>query len=184
VIPIEREVHCILVTNSHLYHRPMIVRTFEARDVAPACRLTNHFIEHTAVHFGFVPHTEAEFAAMWEDGREKYPWLVAETDGAFAGFAKAGLWRTREAYLPTAEVTVYVDLEMHRRGVGRALYTGLLSRLRAGNFHSAIGGITLPNPGSVSLHEAMGFKHIGTFRESGRKFDRWHDTGWWQIMLG
>ena len=161
----------------------MIVRSFETQDITPACRLTNHFIERTAVHFGFVPHTEAEFAAMWEGGREKYPWLSAEVDGVFAGFAKAGVWRTREAYLPTAEVTVYVDPEMHRRGVGRALYVELLARLRVGGFHSAIGGITLPNLSSVALHEAMGFRYVGTFRESGRKFDRWHDTGWWQAML-
>lgn len=46
---------------------------FEARAVAPAFRLTNHCIKHTAMHFGFVPRTESEFAALWESGRIKYP---------------------------------------------------------------------------------------------------------------
>jgi phosphinothricin acetyltransferase len=29
----------------------------------------------------------------------------------------------------------------------------------------------------------MGFTHAGTFRGVGRKFDRWHDVGFWQLML-
>lgn len=161
----------------------MLIRTFEARDVSPACRLTNHFIEHTAVHFGFTPATEAEFAGLWVAGRDKFPWLMCEVDGVFAGYAKAGTWRTREAYAPTAETTVYVGLEFHRRGIGRALYSELLARLRAAGFHSAVGGITVPNEGSVRLHEAAGFTYVGTFREAGRKFDQWHDTAWYQVML-
>src|SRR5688572_7444057 len=97
---------------------PMLVRTFADRDIAPALALTNHFIKNTAVHFGTSPQTEQEFAAMWRSGGEKYPWLAAEVEDGktglsgtkgFAGFAKAGVWRTREAYSLTAEVTVYVD---------------------------------------------------------------------------
>lgn len=168
--------------------RPLI-REFESRDVAPACALTNHFIERTVVHFSVTPHTDAQFAALWRSAVEpapgviRYPWLAAEVNGAFAGYAKAGQWRTREAYAPTAEVTVYVALDQHRKGVGRALYEALLDRLRRDGFHSAVGGITLPNPGSVGLHEAVGFRHVGTFRECGRKYDAWHDVGWWQAML-
>lgn len=161
----------------------MLIRTFEPRDVGPACRLTNYYIEHTAVHFGYRAQTEAEFETIWHGARQMYPWIAAETDGVLAGYAKAGQWRTREAYNPTAEVTVYVDRVFHRRGVGRALYRELLDRLRHAGFHTAVGGITMPNEGSVRLHEAMGFRHVGTFREVGRKFDQWHDTAWYQIML-
>lgn len=161
----------------------MLVRTFETRDIGPACTLTNHFINRTAVHFGTSPQTESEFAAMWQSGRDKFPWLAAECDGRFAGYAKAGTWRARDAYARTAEVTVYVDPPFHRRGVGRALYAELLDRLRAAGFHAAVGGVTLPNEGSVRLHESMGFTYVGTFKEVGRKFDQWHDTGWWQLIL-
>ena len=50
-------------------------------------------------------------------------------------------------------------------------------------FHMAFGGIALPNPASVALHEAVGFEPIGVYREVGFKFGRWHDVGWWQRAL-
>jgi phosphinothricin acetyltransferase len=29
----------------------------------------------------------------------------------------------------------------------------------------------------------MGFVHLGTYREVGFKFGRWHDVGWWRLPL-
>ncbi|MFO0973639.1 MAG: N-acetyltransferase family protein [Phycisphaerae bacterium] len=162
---------------------PCEVRTFRASDVAPANALTNWYIEHTAVHFAFAPAPDAEFAATWEKYRERYPWLAAEVNGAFAGYCKAGLWRERDAYSRTVEAGVYVVQTLHRRGVARALYAELFRRLRAGSFHTVIAGITLPNEASVRLHEAIGFEKVGVFRAVGRKFDAWHDVGFWQIDL-
>lgn len=161
----------------------MLIRDFGPDDVAPACALTNHFIRETAVHFGASPHTDREFEAVWMAGRKRYPWLAAEVDGRFAGYAKAGEWRAREAYRHTAEVSIYLDPSFHKRGIGRGLYGELLRRLRDSGFHTAVGGMTLPNEPSARLHEALGFRYVGAFREVGRKFDAWHDTGWWQIML-
>jgi L-amino acid N-acyltransferase YncA len=162
----------------------MVIRPFTPRDVAAACTLTNHFIERTAIHFGSRPATEQEFHDAYDAARPTYPWLAAETGGRVVGYAKAGAWRPRDAYALTAEVTVYVDPAFHRRGTGRSLYTELLRNLRDRGFHTAVAGIALPNPGSIALHQALGFDHVGTFRQVGRKFDRWHDVSWWQLMLG
>lgn len=90
---------------------------------------------------------------------------------------------TRSAYRWSVDVTIYVACDAHRTGVGRALYTDLLSESRQRGFHAAFAGIALPNEGSVGLHESMGFKPIGIYREFGRKFGRWHDVGWWQRLL-
>ena len=56
----------------------------------------------------------------------RYPWLVAESGGAVAGYAYATEHRWRSAYRWAADVTVYIASEHHRRGVGRALYAELL----------------------------------------------------------
>lgn len=161
----------------------MLIREFADRDVAPANELTNSFIRDTVVHFGYTPATDDEFAAVWREGRTKYPWLVGEVSGQFMGYAKAGVWRTRDAYQFTAEAGIYMVPEARGKGLGRTLYIELLERLRAAGFHSVIGGVTLPNEASVRLHESIGFRKVGDFREVGRKFDAWHDVGFWQIDL-
>ncbi len=159
------------------------IRDFEEGDVGPACRLTNEFIERTAIHFAMRPESEDEFRGAWEEGRARYPWLAAELDGRFAGYAKAGVFRSRAAYAATAETGIYLEREAQGRGLGRALYTELLAQLRAAGFHTAIGGIALPNDVSVRLHESLGFRPCGTLREVGRKFERWHDLGFWQLVF-
>ena len=50
-------------------------------------------------------------------------------------------------------------------------------------FVNAYAGVTLPNPASVGLHEAMGFQPVGVYRQVGYKLGRWHDVGWWGLVL-
>jgi phosphinothricin acetyltransferase len=45
-------------------------------------------------------------------------------------------------------------------------------------------GITLPNPASVGMHEAMGLRPVGVYPGVGFKRGAWHDVGWWQLSLG
>jgi len=161
----------------------MQIRDFRESDVAPACALSNHYIEHTAIHFGLHPYTQPEFRSMWESGRAAYPWLAADVEGEFAGFAKAGRWREREAYRFTAEAGLYVDARFQGRGIGTALYRELFDRLKRSGIHTVVAGITFPNAASERLHESMGFQKVGVFREVGMKFDSWHDTVWYQLML-
>ena len=156
--------------------------TVEA-DFPAIAALTNEFIVGSAVHFGYEPVTDAELRGSWVETRERYPWLTAEVGGEFGGYAKAGSWRTRAAYQWSAEVGVYVCGRCRGAGVGSALYRELLDELRRRGFHSAIGGVTLPNDASVRLHERVGFTHVGTFRHAGYKLGAWHDVGFWQVML-
>lgn len=160
------------------------IRLAASSDFAAIAALTNHFIRHTPVHFGNVEVTAGELRSAWQSEEPvRYPWLVAEVDGAFAGYAKASAWRTRPAYLWTAETTIYLEAAHRGHGVGRTLYERLLAVLAAQGFRSAIGGITLPNPDSVRVHEATGFVACGVVRDAGCKYGRWHDVGFWQRRL-
>jgi L-amino acid N-acyltransferase YncA len=120
------------------------------------------------------------------------PWLVcADTaggDGAagrgpLLGYAYASPHNERPSYRWSVNVTVYVHAGHHRRGVGRALYETLFALLRLQGFYMAHAGITLPNPGSVGLHEALGFRPIGTYPAVGWKLGAWRDVGWWHLPL-
>lgn len=115
-----------------------------------------------------------------------YPWIVAtsgEESGGVLGYAYAARFREREAYRWVVETTVYVADVAQRSGVGRLLYEALVDTLRAQGFTQAMGVIALPNDGSIRLHEAVGFRRAGVFREVGWKHGRWVDVGYWQCAL-
>src|SRR5262245_62117465 len=86
-----------------------------------------------------------------------HEWLIAERESETVGFAYASAWNPRPAYDWSCETTVYVRRGNDGRGVGSALYSDLLGRLRSRRFHLAIGRIALPNPASERLHQSLGF---------------------------
>ncbi len=111
------------------------------------------------------------------------PWLVAYRGDECLGYAYGSEFRARAAYRPTVETTVYVSASSRRSGVGEALYSALFTELRAQRFRTAVAGITLPNEASVRFHEKFGFRKVGVFHRVGRKFDAWHDVGFWEQDL-
>ncbi len=162
----------------------MPFRAATAADFDSIATITNHYIAHTPIHFAYDPATPAELRAAWETNRDTHPYLVlTEGSGEVIGYARAYQWRTRSAYDRTAEVAVYIRHDLLGRGHGKHLYRALIDTCRAKGFHSLIGGIALPNPGSIRLHESLGFVHTGTVREAGWKFNAWHDVGFWQLLL-
>jgi phosphinothricin acetyltransferase len=140
------------------------------------------YCEDTPVSFEAAPSVEqmAERIARVLAG---YPWLVCEVEDSVAGYVYACPHRERAAYRWAVDVAVYIDKRYHRRGIGQALYELLFSLLRRQNYYKAYAGITLPNPGSVGLHEALGFQPVGVYRGVGYKLGRWRDVGWWQLEL-
>src|SRR5947209_5771398 len=113
----------------------------------------------------------------------QYPWLVCADGGEVAGYAYAGRHRERAAYRWSVDTAVYVRQDRHRRGVGRALYAALLAVLPLQGYANAYAGVTLPNPASVGLHEALGFVPVGVYRQVGFKLGSWHDVAWFHRPL-
>jgi phosphinothricin acetyltransferase len=161
-----------------------IVRAANARDDAAACAaIYAYFVEETPVSFEEVPPTTGEMAARIEAASATHDWLVLERDGEVVGYAYAAPHRERVAYRWAVDTSVYIAMPHQGSGVGRALYTELLTRLREQRFQVACAGITLPNDASVGIHESFGFGLVGVYRRIGWKLGAWHDVGWWQLEL-
>ena len=123
----------------------------------------------------------SRFASLMEDG---YPTLVAELDGEIVGYAYAGRHKAREAYRLTVEDSIYVHHEVARRGIGRALLVELIAACRVAGFHQMMAVIgDSENTGSIELHRALGFRHIGTARNIGFKFGVFLDVVYMQLEL-
>jgi len=141
------------------------------------------FVETTAVTFEAEVPPVAEMAERIRTVIPRFPWLVAERDGAVVGYAYASTWRSRAAYRWAVETTVYLRDDARGQGLGRALYRPLLACLRLQGLRLALGGITLPNAASIALHEAFGFRAVSVYRACGHKLGAWHDVGMWELEL-
>lgn len=113
------------------------------------------------------------------------PYLVAEIDGTVVGYSYATPYRPRPAYRHTIEDSVYVADGRHGQGIGRALLSALVERCEAGPWRQMIAVIgDSANAGSIALHDALGFRPVGTLQAVGFKLGRWVDTVLMQRELG
>ncbi len=155
------------------------VRPATAADAADVQRIYAGIVTATTISFEESPPDVDEIRRRMLTA-PRLPWLVADRGGQVAGYAYASAHRQRAAYRWSADCSVYVDAAHRSQGIGRSLYERLIAEVRALGYVSLFAGIALPNPGSVGLHEALGFTPIGVFRRTGYKHGRWHDVGWWQ----
>jgi phosphinothricin acetyltransferase len=155
-------------------------------DLAAVTAIYDHAVRHGTASFELEPPDASEMArrrlALVDAG---YPYLVAEIDGAIAGYAYAGPYRSRPAYRWSVEDSIYVAPHMPRRGVGAALLARLIVEAEKSGFRQMIAviGDSAQTP-SIALHRAAGFRPIGTIENVGFKFGRWLDSVLMQRPLG
>jgi len=107
----------------------------------------------------------------------KFPYVVAECNHTVVGYAYVGQYRTRSAYRFTVEDTVYVHQHHRGQGIGKLLLLHLIERCTAAGFREMIGiAGDSANVGSVRLHQACGFRVVGTLEGVGFKHQQWLDT--------
>ena len=164
----------------------MPIRTAEPRDIAAIIRIYAHAVEHGTASFELEAPDQAEITKRYKTLREgRFPFIVADVDGAVAGYAYAGPYRPRPAYRFTVEDSIYIDPTMQRRGIGRALLQRLLTEAEAEGFRQMVAVIgDSGQTASIELHKALGFRMVGTFEAVGYKFGRWLDSVMMQKPLG
>ena len=156
-----------------------MIRTATLSDARTITEIYNYYILNTIITFEMETVSREEIAARIEKYLKMGPYLVYEENREVVGYAYLSHFRERKAYENTVESTIYLKNGLGGKGIGFQLYSELLAQA-ASNYHTVVAGISLPNEGSVRLHEKCGFKKVGHFAEVGRKFDRWIDVGFWQ----
>lgn len=143
------------------------------------------YVVASAVSFEIEAPSVDEMRARMVAAQDLYPWIVAVdlASGVVMGYAYATQFRTRAAYRFAVETSIYIAGNFQGQGVGRQLYKALINTLREQNYTQAIAAITLPNDTSIKLHEAVGFRRAGVYREIGYKTGAWFDVGIWQRDL-
>ena len=120
--------------------------------------------------------TDAPQWADWDAGHLQSHRLVAEVDSVVAGWIALSPVSDRCAYRGVAEVSVYVASGARGRGVGRALMLAMLAATDAGDIWTVQTGIFPENIASVRLHQACGFRVVGTRERIGQLNGVWRDV--------
>ena len=171
-------------------NRDIQIRVARESDAAALRDIYAPYVERTAVSFEYEAPDVATFLERIRRVQERYPYLVAESDGALLGYAYAGSFHTREAYSWSAEASIYLRMDCRRMGIGSALYRALEAALRAMGVRRLYASIAVPDDpdehltlDSVRFHTAMGFRTVGEFHHCGWKFNRWYSTVWMEKVL-
>lgn len=160
-----------------------MIRLAAAEDAKDISEIYSKYVSDSIISLEIDAPSEEEIRQRIENTLQFFPWIVCVSDGKILGYSYASKHNERAAYQWCANTAIYIRDGHQRRGIGHALYISLMSILKLQGFHAAHAGATLPNAGSVGLHESFGFQRVGVYPKVGYKFGEWHDVVWWQFPL-
>ena len=167
------------------------IRTACLEDAQRLLEIYGYYVENTAISFEYEVPALTEFQERMKRILQRYPYLVAVQDGTILGYAYAGPFHPRAAYQWTAEVTIYVDPECRKCGLGRKLYEALEQRLTEMGILNLYACIGYPEEedayltkNSAEFHTHMGYRLAGRFVQCGYKFNRWYDMVYMEKCIG
>lgn len=166
------------------------IRIATEEDAELLLDIYSYYIRNTAITFEYDVPSVAEFQERIRKILSGYPYLVAQIDGKIAGYAYASRFHERKACDWAVETAIYVDKDVKKQGVGKALYLVLEKILSMQNVISVNACIAKPlvedeylTMNSLHFHEHLGYQFAGEFYKCGYKFGRWYNLVWMEKFI-
>ena len=150
----------------------MLVRALEPSDWPEVARIYADGLASGVATF----ETQGPSWLVWDWAHLGAPRLVAERDGAIAGWVAVSRVSRRPAYSGVVEHSVYVDGAARRSGVGRALLDALAAEAPRHGIWTIQTSIIDANEASLRLHEAAGYRVVGRRERIAQLDGAWRDT--------
>lgn len=163
-----------------------IIRPSQSIDIPQITNIYTHHVLHGTGTFEVDPPTLSDMTLRRDDVLSKgLPYLVAMDGDKVLGFAYCNWFKPRPAYRFSAEDSIYLHSETKGQGLGRALLSELAGQAERAGVRKLIAVIgDSANSGSIGVHQAVGFSHVGILKSCGWKFDRWLDVVLMEKALG
>lgn len=162
----------------------MDIRAAREEDLSRLTEIYNWAILNTTATFDIEPQSVDARKPWFFQHTGKHPLIVAEYDGKVVGYSSLSRFREKQAYERTVELSVYVHPSYWNKGVGTALMKKILDMAAELGHHTVVSGITAGNDTSIRMHQKLGFKFCGCFKEVGFKFGQWQDVVFYQLRIG
>jgi len=163
-----------------------LIRPSRDEDVAAITAIYAHHVLHGTGTFETEPPTDSDMATRRADVLSKnLPYLVAEQEGELLGFAYCNWFKPRPAYRFSAEDSIYLADSARGQGLGAKLLAALAQAAESVGVRKLIAVIgDSANAGSIGVHRAQGFSHVGVLKDCGWKFGEWRDVVLMEKVLG
>ena len=112
----------------------------------------------------------------WNNSHLQHSRIVAKEDNNILGWAALTPVSGRCVYAGVAEVSVYVTDKARGKGLGKQLLQKLIEESEANGIWTLQAGIFPENRASIKIHEACGFRILGTRERIGKMNGAWRDT--------
>lgn len=166
------------------------IRNAVLEDAERILEIYDYYVKNTAITFEYETPSLEEFKERMRKTMKRYPYLVILKDGRIEGYAYAGPFVGRAAYDWSCEMTVYLDHDARKCGLGRRIYEALETALRDMGILNLYACIGYPQQddeyvttNSADFHEHLGFKRVGMFYKCGYKFGRWYHMIWMEKII-
>lgn len=166
------------------------IRFVKKEDINDLLNIYSYYVLNTAISFDIPAPTKDFFINLINDLFGKYPFLVALDNNKIVGYAYTHPYIKREAYNHGAEITIYIDPNYKKNGLGKKLYSILENISVKQNIirlYACVGVTDKPdeylNNNSFEFHKHLGYKQIACFKESGYKFNKLYDMVWLEKQI-
>lgn len=112
----------------------------------------------------------------WNNSHLPHCRIVAKEGDGILGWAALTPVSGRCVYAGVAEVSVYVSNKARGKGLGKQLLQKLIEESEANGIWTLQAGIFPENVASIKIHEACGFRVLGTRERIGKMNGVWRDT--------
>lgn len=167
------------------------VRNATLEDAGRLLEIYDYYVRKTAITFEYRTPDLAEFRERMRRTMQRYPYLVVIRDDRIEGYAYAGPFVGRAAYDWSCELTIYLDCNARKCGMGRVLYEALETALHDMGILNLYACIGYPEhedeyltTNSADFHAHLGFARVGEFHRCGYKFHRWYHMIWMEKVIG
>jgi len=146
-------------------------RLAKPQDIEAVFSIYTH--EKVAPFLTYEPMSLVEFEGIYEELLESGCFHVWEVDGAIAGFYKATRYPGRVRHVALLG-SLAVDPRRHGQGVGHAMLTDAIERLKADGIRRIELYAESDNVPALRFYEKLGFVHEGTLRQFYKRAEEPH----------
>ncbi len=143
------------------------IRHAEEKDLTSILSIYNQGIEDRIATLETDAKDSAFINQWFQNHGERFPILVAESNGNLVGWGSLNPFNPRKAYDGVADLSIYIERESRGKGIGNALLKAIENEAIQHQFHKIVLSTFPFNLLGQSLYERLGYREVGTYKNQG-----------------